>query len=103
VDLTQNEWQLQLNEATDAVVLDVRTDYEFDEGYISNAINLNLYEAQKFMDKMASLDKQKSYYIYCKSGSRSSQACALMNQMGFEKTYNLLGGITEWEGPIIQH
>jgi len=55
------------------------------------------------MDKMASLDKQKSYYIYCKSGSRSSQACALMNQMGFEKTYNLLGGITEWEGPIIQH
>jgi rhodanese-related sulfurtransferase len=103
VDLTQNEWQLQLNEATDAVVLDVRTDYEFDEGYILNAINLDLYEAQKFMDKMGSLDKQKSYYIYCKSGSRSSQACALMNQMGFEKTYNLLGGITEWEGPIIQH
>ncbi|MCP4802036.1 MAG: rhodanese-like domain-containing protein [Bacteroidetes bacterium] len=103
MDLTQNEWQLQLNEATDAVVLDVRTDYEFDEGYILNAINLDLYEAQKFMDKMGSLDKQKSYYIYCKSGSRSSQACALMNQMGFEKTYNLLGGITEWEGPIIQH
>ena len=42
MDLTQNEWQLQLNEATDAVVLDVRTDYEFDAGYILNAINLDL-------------------------------------------------------------
>ena len=103
MDLTQNEWQLQLNEATDAVVLDVRTDYEFDEGYISNAINLDIYEAQMFMDTVVSLDKGRSYYVYCKSGSRSSQACALMNQMGFEKTYNLLGGITEWQGAITQN
>ncbi len=103
MDLTQNEWQLQLGQETDAVVIDVRTDYEFDEGCISNAINLDIYEAQMFMDTVVSLDKGRSYYVYCKSGSRSSQACALMNQMGFEKTYNLLGGITEWQGAITQN
>jgi rhodanese-related sulfurtransferase len=40
--------------------------------------------------------------VYCKAGGRSAQACAIMNQLGFEKTYNLLGGFTEWEGKVNQ-
>ena len=44
------------------------------------------------------VDKSKSYFLYCKAGSRSSQACSLMNQLGFDKTYNLLGGFMNWNG-----
>jgi len=47
------------------------------------------------------LDKTKKYYVYCRSGGRSGQACNIMQQMGFGNTYNLIGGIMEWEGPIV--
>ena len=50
---------------------------------------------------MSELDVSKSYYIYCRSGNRSNQACAVMQQLGFEKTYNLLGGFNEWEGEVV--
>ena len=53
------------------------------------------------MDEINKLDKNKSYFIYCKAGSRSAQACSIMNQLGFEKTYNLLGGFSNWTGKKI--
>ena len=37
--------------------------------------------------------KDKAYYIYCRSGARSAQACQLLDQLGVEATYNLQGGI----------
>lgn len=99
-DLTQEEWAEQLSNDDNAVVLDVRTEDEFDNGYIPNAINIDIYEGQGFISKVEQLDKSKSYYVYCRSGNRSGQACAIMNQLGFEKAYNLVGGIIEWEGEI---
>jgi rhodanese-related sulfurtransferase len=48
------------------------------------------------------MDKSKNYYVYCRAGSRSSQACQIMDQMGFENTYNLAGGFSNWDGPISQ-
>jgi rhodanese-related sulfurtransferase len=39
--------------------------------------------------------------VYCKAGGRSEQACSLMNQMGFENTYNLMGGMMQWEGDVV--
>jgi rhodanese-related sulfurtransferase len=47
------------------------------------------------------LDKSKNYYVYCRSGARSEQACHLMSQMGFENTFNLLGGIMQWQGEVV--
>ncbi|MDC3301075.1 rhodanese-like domain-containing protein, partial [Flavobacteriaceae bacterium] len=40
------------------------------------------------------------YFVYCKAGSRSAQACAVMHQMGFEYTYNLEGGFSKWSGDV---
>jgi rhodanese-related sulfurtransferase len=48
------------------------------------------------------LDPSKNYYVYCRSGARSAQACQLMNQMGISSAYNLLGGYMEWEGDSAQ-
>ena len=46
------------------------------------------------------LDKAKNFYVYCRSGARSGQACSVMNQMGIQNAYNLLGGIMEWRGEV---
>ena len=99
-DLTQEEWAKQLSADTNAVVLDVRTQDEVDEGIIPNAVHIDIYGGQEFISKVEELDKTKNYYVYCRSGNRSGQACAIMNQLGFDNAYNLLGGILEWTGDV---
>ena len=100
-NLTQEQWKDALKNDENAVILDVRTEGEFIEGFIPGAKNLDIYKGQDFLNEVGKLDKDKSYFVYCRSGARSSQACALMNQQGIENTYNLMGGISEWEGEII--
>ena len=100
-DLTQEEWVEQLNNDANAVVLDVRTDAEVADGIIPNAIHIDIYKGQGFIDEVEDLDKTKSYYIYCRSGNRSGQACNIMEQLGFENTYNLEGVMLEWTGDVV--
>lgn len=100
-DLSQEEWASQLENDENAVVLDVRTDAEVADGIIPNAIHIDIYRGQDFIDEVEALDKDKNYYVYCRSGNRSGQACAIMEQLGFENAYNLEGGILEWEGDLV--
>ena len=53
------------------------------------------------MNKVNDLEVSNSYYIYCRSGARSGQACKILKQKGIVNCYNLLGGIMEWKGEII--
>ncbi len=99
-NLTQEEWTEQLNKDDNAVVLDVRTQEEVEQGYIPGSHNIDIYLGQEFMDELGKLDKSKNYYVYCRSGNRSGQACALMNSIGITNAFNLLGGFNEWEGEI---
>ena len=100
-DLSQEEWAEQLENDDNAVILDVRTPEEMEEGYIPEAINIDIYLGQEFLDQIGELDKSKNYYVYCRSGNRSRQACLLMNQAGIPNAYNLEGGIIEWEGDVV--
>ncbi|WMI65970.1 rhodanese-like domain-containing protein [Aestuariibaculum sp. YM273] len=100
-DLTQEEWAEQLANDDNAVVLDVRTDGEVAEGVIPNAIHIDIFKGQGFIYALEELDKSKNYYVYCRSGNRSGQACNIMEQLGFENAYNLEGGIMEWAGDIV--
>ena len=99
-DLDQQSWQEQLEQDDNAVILDVRTTEEVEEGYIPGAIHHDIYQPQAFMDAISGFDQNKNYYVYCRSGNRSGQACALLNSIGIENAYNLLGGFQEWEGPV---
>lgn len=99
-NLSQTEWTEQLNADDNAVILDVRTEAEVAEKKIPNSINIDIYKGQGFVYQVEELDKSKNYYLYCRSGARSAQACNIMNQLGFDKTYNLLGGILEWTGDV---
>lgn len=99
-DLSQKDWTKKLEEDNNSIVIDVRTQDEVDAGMIPNSIHIDIYKGQGFIDEINQLDKAKSYYVYCRSGARSGQACTLMNQLGFENAYNLVGGINDWKGEI---
>ena len=101
-DLTQEEWVNKLNEDDNAVILDVRTDNEVAYGKIPNSIQLDFYKGQEFVSELEKLDKNKAYYVYCRSGNRSGQACKIMEHLGIQNAYNLLGGMLQWQGEVEQ-
>ena len=101
MNLSQQQWSEQLKNDNNAIVIDVRTPEEFEEGFIENAINIDIFKGQGFIYLIEELDQSKNYYVYCKAGSRSEQACKVMNQLGIENTYNLMGGIMQWQGKIV--
>lgn len=94
--LNAQQWKEKLDASPDGVIVDVRTPLEWEEGIIPNAVLNNIQEQQEFMDYVESLDKDKEYFIYCRSGARSRNACAYMDSLGFTNTYNLAGGIMNW-------
>jgi rhodanese-related sulfurtransferase len=77
------------------VILDVRIPQEYAQGYIEGAINIDFYSST-FEAELKTLDRDKTYFIYCHSGNRSGQARDLMEGLGFAEVYNLSGGITAW-------
>ena len=101
-DLTQEEWAAKLAADNNAFILDVRTADEVEEGYIPGSVNLDIYEGQGFIDAINELDKNKNFYVYCRSGNRSGQACTIMNATGINNADNLLGGFNNWDGDIEQ-
>ena len=101
MNLTQEDWVSQFESDNNAVILDVRTEAEYNDGSIPNAINFDIYEGQAFMENLEALDKSKNYYVYCRSGARSAKACEIMNTIGIENAYNLLGGFLEWDGEVV--
>ena len=80
----------------DFVIIDVRTPEEFGAGHIENATNIN-FNSETFRDTLNTLDKNKTYLIYCRSGGRSGSALDIMAELDFTEVYNVLGGINQWE------
>jgi rhodanese-related sulfurtransferase len=80
----------------DAVVLDVREENEYVQGHILNSIHIPL---SMLSDKMGRLEKYRHRPIIasCMSGNRSSRACQVLKQNGFEHIHNLKGGIIAWQ------
>ncbi len=91
------EFQKLIDEG--GVVLDVRSPGELAEGSIKGYTQINFFEGS-FKAEIEKLDKSKTYLVYCRSGNRSGQACAIMDGMGFENLYNLNGGIGAWNSSI---
>lgn len=78
------------------VILDVRTPQEFAEGHLANAINID-FQSGNFEQEIASLDKSKTYAVYCRSSNRSGQAVKVMADAGFTSMYDMDGGIVDWQ------
>ncbi len=77
------------------VILDLRTPSEFQGGHLNQAQMLDFY-ASDFQTRLRALDKKSPYLIYCQSGVRSAKTLAMMQEAGFEKVYELVGGYRSW-------
>lgn len=93
-NLAVTEFKQKIEEDPNAVIIDVRSPQEEAEGLIDNSININIMDPS-FAEKVKALDPEKNYYVYCRSGGRSSSACGFMEQQGLT-AFNLAGGIMAW-------
>ena len=94
-NLDAETFREKIETTNDALVIDVRSEAELSEGSIPGYTMINMFSPD-FALKIEKLDKNKSYFVYCRSGNRSSSACNFMTSKGFEKVYNLSGGIGAW-------
>jgi len=98
-NLSPEEFDKMLAEEKNAFLLDVRTKEEYKAYHIPGAKLIDISSIH-FKDEIGKLDKNKNLLVYCASGARSRSACNILKQAGFEKVYNLSGGICGWKGAI---
>ena len=96
-NLECEDWVQNIDSEQKPVILDVRTYEEFVEKSIPGAVLANILEPSEFIDVIEKIEKDLKILVYCRSGVRSEKACNILDQMGFKETYNLKGGILEWE------
>jgi len=77
------------------ILVDVRTESEFDDGHIKGSINID-YFSSTFSDEISRLGLETPVLVYCKSGNRSGKSMKIMNDLGFNEVYNLTGGFKGW-------
>ncbi|GGG40856.1 hypothetical protein GCM10011414_07930 [Croceivirga lutea] len=80
----------------DVQLIDVRTQEEFEAGYIDDAVNFNISDSNTFLQQIKTLDKSKPVYLYCKMGGRSNRAAEILKQEGFVEIYDYSGGYNDW-------
>lgn len=98
VNITAEEAKKIMDTETDYVILDVRTQEEYDQGHIPGAINI----ANEFIgtDEIPELpNKDRLIMVYCRSGNRSKQAAQKLVDLGYTNIVEF-GGILDWPGDI---
>lgn len=96
VKLVTAEEMESILELEDVQLVDVRTPKEHDEMHIANSQNID-FMSPTFEKDIEKLDKKKPVIVYCKSGGRSAKCSKKMKDAGFEKIYDLEGGISKWK------
>jgi rhodanese-related sulfurtransferase len=102
--LTPKDFEIKMNESKDRLLIDVRTQDEYRQGHLPNALLLDYY-SRDFNDQLSKLDKSKPVFVYCASGGRSNAAARVMKDMGFKQVFDLQGGFRAWsqaQKPIVK-
>lgn len=95
-DISDVELLGLMEERTDLILIDVRTDKEWDGGHIEGACFLDYLE-DDFKARAEQLPKDRPIALYCAAGGRSEDAMKLLAKAGFTELYNLRGGFYGWE------
>lgn len=75
-----------------AILVDVRSNQEYNEGHLQGAINIPEFEIEKKINKIIP-KKNQLIIVYCQYGGRSKNAKNTMNKLGYTNVYNLYGGL----------
>ena len=78
-----------------AIMIDMRTDKDYRDGHIANAVNVPTGNT----DIPVTLNKyrERAVVVYCQRGQRSIAFCNKLSKQGFESVYNLKGGVLAWQ------
>lgn len=90
LDISVEEFKEKRAE-TPGVIIDVRTQGEFDDGHLAEVDHQFDLMNGDFEAQLDNLEKEKTYYLYCRTGNRSGQAARMMQKNGFENVYNVGG------------
>lgn len=92
-NIDSNELAQWLKDETPPLLIDVRTPQEMAQASIPNGTPLPLNTLPLRVNEVP---KDEKVVFYCRTGARSAQACMYMVQQGYDKVYNLYGGIVSW-------
>lgn len=100
VNLDASQFKQEMAAVKDAVLLDVRTEKEAEEFQLNGSITLD-YLADDFIDKLEALDKESTYFVYCRTGRRSVRTCIMMRNSGIKNIFHLDGGVEAWKRAFV--
>ncbi|WP_229720527.1 rhodanese-like domain-containing protein [Winogradskyella helgolandensis] len=83
-------------ELEDVQLIDVRSPKEHEEMHIVNSQNID-FKSPTFDEDILKLDKNKPVILYCNSGRSSAKCARKLEDAGFEKIYDLEGGLSKWK------
>lgn len=95
-ELSFSDFEKNLKNDSNYIIVDVRTPKEYRNGHMKNAINVS-YFGTTFTDSVKKLNKTKTIYMYCQTQHRSPLASKKMKKLGFSKIIDLKGGFMKWE------
>ena len=90
-----NMKELEEKQKNGAVIVDVRSSQEYNEGHIDGAINIPYYEIKKNVNSVLK-NKNQEIVLYCQTGFRSKQAYKKLIKLEYKNVYNLYGGLDNW-------
>ncbi len=95
MELTVEELKKKLDNGEELILLDVREPWEHSEFNIGGSL-VPINELLHSFDQLEAL-REKEFVVYCRSGSRSAVAVALLKARGFKGAINLAGGVEAWK------
>ena len=91
-----------LNSDKDVLIIDVRSEYEYEKGHLLNAINLP-YDDDFKSELNEIIDyKDKIILVYCRSGNRSEKAAVKLVDNGFKNVKNVTDGVDEYDYKLVK-
>jgi phage shock protein E len=95
-EVSINDVKKMLEAKEKLIVLDVRDSQEIEEGHLQGAINISRGSLE-FKAAMIILDKDAKMIVYCGLDLRSPLATKSLNDLGYKKAVNMIGGLEAWK------
>ena len=97
--VSPEEAAAMMEEETDYIILDVRTQEEYSEGHIEGSKNIPLQNIE--IAETIIKNKDTPLFVYCRSGGRSAQATSILKRMGYTNVEDI-GGILSYRGKVVR-
>ena len=95
-DVSVDEVKEMIDSGAEMVLLDVREDWEYEEGHIPGTVHLP-WNSGVLQEQYGTLPKDRPIVVICRSGNRSRLVSAFLEGQGFDHVLNVVGGMLAWE------